>query len=429
MSFATAALKGVYEIGKGIVGYTLYEKATDYVFDKVPSAPANKPEYTGQPPTSKPQTSNTTKTNTKGQKAVALGSLLVGALGTYEQVLGDAKSTATSLQSTFESTSQNNQTKTQELLTPSLASPLLSNQVFTKASIDSIVDALNANTLMSSVLFSTLDVNLSNIASSLYAISSTLLTISNDYKEDVSNTGDVPYINPDDYYKMLSKSGLSDDQINQLQDEEKIYVQSLKNAGYGYADIKKFVVDWRSKTVPSSGQDYVSDTVAGVGRDGSLGSYTPVTRSTSSGELVNELVPNSGASVPTFDLKVPNLEKWAESAFNIQNAIGIDTYSREINARMVKNEFAINETVIRDLDGNELANVRPMEAHAIKSMTEARLRTDMNNITHSDDDIDLSLNSDLDLSRLFVFLKKSDRLQEVFDSLGYTEAPLPSGGV
>lgn len=419
MSIATSAFKGVYEIGKGIAGYALYEKATDYVFDKVPSTPVNKPEYSGQPPVSKPQSANTIKTSTKGQKAVALGTLLAGALGTYEQVVNDAKSSSSTLQSVFETLSSNNEVKTQALLTPSLASPLLSNQVFTKASIDSIVDALNANTLMSSILFSTLDVNLSNIASSLYAVSSTLFTISNNYEDEINNTGDIPFINTDDYYKMLSDNGMSLDEVNTLKNNEIAYIESMRNSGVSYSDMKKALISWRNNNISSSVQNSVNDTIAGV-KSGWHANYTTIKKVSPSGEVVNELVPTSSSSSvsPVVDLKVPNLEKWAESAFNIQNSIGVDIYARDINARMVKNEYAINESSISDLDGNLLATVRPMEAHAIKSITEARLRTDMNNYRDDEDDIDFSLIDGLDLSELFTFDKKSVRLEDLKNALG-----------
>ncbi len=337
-----------------------------------------------------------------GNYATAVGGLLTGAVVTVG-------TSVTSAQNQAENISTAQSQKTSELLTPSAQSPLLTNQVYIKDSIDRLIDAINVNAIVTASVFGTLDANLSAIGSSLTSISSTLIDISSNYDASLSNTGDVPYINQDDYYKMLAQSGMSGDAINDAINQENLYIQGLKNSGIAdYNDIKKYVQDYRTKTVPLEYQAKVGDEVAGLTNKGWHAEYTTQTKTNSKGETVTETIPKTATSA-NVELSMPKTEAWAETALGVFTAMSPDLVARELYARTMKNEFVTTQTELRDLDGSLVANMKPMEATAIKAATEARLRTDMNSIDRDDMDLDENF-PDFDLSALFNFEKKSDRL-------------------
>ncbi|HUH42151.1 MAG TPA: hypothetical protein VLZ29_03465 [Sulfurimonas sp.] len=304
-----------------------------------------------------------------------------------------------------------------------------------KHSIDNLVNAIDNQTVASVSVLGTLDSQLSAIGGTLSAISATLLKISGTYSDDISNTTDMPYINEEDYYKMLGDSGLSFESRNDLIRQERAYVQALKNSGVtDYSDIKRAVLDWRSQNVPSSANSAVSDNVAGLSKawHGTTTRNIPASSVVgSSAAEYSTAVPSaqtSTSTTPNINLEVPNLERWAGVALGVTQAMSpdlvarnlsasvaikeaqpADTISRELDARMKKAEYLVQDTAIKDLDGNVVANVKPMEATAIKAVTDARLRTDMNNIEENDIDLDEVFPA-FDLSTLFDFEKKSDRL-------------------
>ncbi|MDD2651729.1 MAG: hypothetical protein PHX44_01685 [Sulfurimonas sp.] len=364
-------------------------------------------------PTSKP------KTATIASKKQNLANFAMG----VSCMLSDA--TTSTIESTTkgvanaESISVEQRTKTTQLLDNSSASPLLTNQVFIKDSIDKLIDAINTSSLVTASVFGTLDVNLSVIGASLASISATLIDVSENYQEDLTNTGDTPYINTSDYYKMLSSSGVSADEVSRLQTAENAYIETMRSQGASYSDIKKALISWRQQNVPSSAQQKIDDDINGL----SSGiTYKTVIRSTTSGENLTEYIPsNSSVSSVASVLEAPYLEEWANSQKLINDGIltfGSDIVGRSYSARTQKDEYAITQTEIRDLDGNVVAIMKPVEIQAVKNSTDARLRTDMNNLEFDNDDFDMSLTPDLDLSKLFQFDKKSTRLNDIVSSLG-----------
>lgn len=392
------------ELTAAILGGAAYSAVNNYISGtQKPSTPST-PTTPDIPIKKDTPPSKTALKSKLGNYATGVGGILAGAAA----IVGSSVTSATS-QAENIATAQSQ--KTSELLAPSAPSPLLTNQVFIKDSIDKLIDAINANTILSATVFGTLDVNLASIGSSLTSISSTLIDISSNYDASLSNTGDVPYINQDDYYKMLAQSGMSGDEINSAIQQENLYIQGLKNSGItDYTDIKKYVQDWRSKTVPLEYQAKVGDEVAGLTNNGWHSEYTTQTKTNSVGETVLETVPKSTpATSANVELSMPKTEAWAETALGVFTAMSPDLVARELYARTLKNEFVTTQTELRDLDGNLVANIKPMEATAIKSATEARLRTDMNNINENDMDLDENF-PDFDLSALFNFEKKSERL-------------------
>lgn len=342
-------------------------------------------------------------------------------------------STLESLKASIESSVSTVKAQNQTILGTFANSPLLANQLMSKDTLDNLVNAINNQTVASVSMLGALESQLSSVGASLLSISGTLLKISGTYSDDISNTTDMPYINQDDYYKMLRDSGLSFDATNDLIQQERAYVQSLKNSGItDYSDIKRAVLSWRSQNVPSSANSSVSDNVAGLSKAWHGTTTRTIPASSVVGPSVAEYstaVPSAQTvSLPEINLTMPNTEAWASIALGVFGAMSpdlvarnlsasvaikeaqpADTISRELDARMKKAEYLVQDTAIKDLDGNVVANVKPMEATAIKAVTDARLRTDMNNIEEKDIDLDEVFPA-FDLSTLFEFEKKSDRL-------------------
>jgi len=418
-------------IGEAIVGSLLFNVANNYISGTANPSTPQTPTSPDIPIKKDTPPSKVALKSKLGNYATGVGGLLAGAAA----IVG---SSITSAQNQAENISTAQSQKTFELLTPSAQSPLLTNQVYIKDSIDRLIDAINVNAIVTASVFGTLDANLSAIGSSLTSISSTLIDISSNYDASLSNTGDVPYINQDDYYKMLAQSGMSGDAINDAINQENLYIQGLKNSGItDYNDIKKYVQDYRTKTVPLEYQAKVGDEVAGLTNKGWHAEYTTQTKTNSIGETVMETIPKT-ATAPTVAVELPNIEAWAAAALPVANAMSpdlvarnlsasvaikeaqpADYVARELYARMEKTEFAVQETAIKDLDGNVVATAKPMAIQAIKSATDARLRTDMNNYTEPDSDIEdmFDFIDNINLKELFAFEKKSERLIRLYGEI------------
>ncbi len=418
-------------IDAAIVGYEVYTAFNNYVAPSKKGAPDINPEPTI--PTKK--TPAPTKASLKSNLA-NYATALATASTLANTNLGKAE---TKSKEAFEKNATAQSVASSSLLENASQSPLLTNQVFIKDSIDKLIEAINTNTLVSATVFGTLDMNMSAIASSLGAISSTLIDISSNYDASLSNTGDVPYINQDDYYKMLAQSGMSGDAINDAINQENLYIQGLKNSGItDYNDIKKYVQDWRTKTVPLEYQSKVGDEVAGLTNKGWHAEYTTQTAVNSAGEMVTTTVPKTTTATTNVAVELPNIEAWAAAALPVANAMSpdlvarnlsasvaikeaqpADYVARELYARMEKTEFAVQETAIKDLDGNVVATAKPMAIQAIKSATDARLRTDMNNYSEQDSDIEdmFDFIDNINLKELFAFEKKSERLMRLYGEI------------
>lgn len=318
-------------------------------------------------PTSRRSPATASKTLQKqalSNYASGVGAVLASASALVNSAVSSGKESA-------ESASTAQIAKTSELLDVSNASPLLTNQVYMKDSIDKLIDAINANTLVSASVFGTLDANMSAIGSSLTSISATLIEVADNYKRDISNTDDLPYINQDDYYNMLKESGMSFEERNNLISQENMLYESLVNQDYEYDDIKAQIQNWRKYTVPISGQLSVEKELAGISK--------------------SPRVNSDGNSAGSSALELPNVEKWAESQIGINN-------------------YLTTPSAIKDLDGNVIANMKPIEAQSVKNITDAKYKTDANNFELDDVDYD-DMFTMPDISSIFQFDKKSVRLQ------------------
>jgi hypothetical protein len=147
---------------------------------------------------------------------------------------------------------------------PFAASPLLNNQILLKESIQDIVDAINSNTIASATFLAPISVNLNAISSTLIAISSTLLEISDNYAAQIESSSDLPYVDSDTFYDLLSKKGFDQALINGFRSDEKKLVHDLSANGVSYSEIKQTIVDYRKSVIPSDWLFSADSATAGI---------------------------------------------------------------------------------------------------------------------------------------------------------------------
>lgn len=217
---------------------------------------------------------------------------------------------------------------------------LLQNQLELKDSLNDISDAINGASIVAWSALGTLDSNLKIVGSALVAISNTLLDISTTYKSDITNTDDLPYIDSKTFYDLLQDSGMSFNEAFSLKNQEDVLVESLMSQGLSYPEIKQAVLAFRNVHVPANFLMGVEKGLSGIS------SPSPV--DFSSGEPVKS---------PDFT----SISEWAIQA-------------------KAKLDFELNPREVNDLDGNPLANLSPVELQTIKNASDARLRTDQNNL-------------------------------------------------
>lgn len=365
----------------GFLGSYAYDAVNNYI-NKSPTAPS-----TPNIPVSKPS-----KSSLKVSRKQNLSSYVSGVSGILSDVVSSVSSSVSSGVTALESSSAVQSAKTSELLTPSQASPLLTNQVYIKDSLDKLIDAINTNALVTASVFGTLDANLSAIGSSLASISGTLIEISENYEDELLNIEDMPYTSQSELRKQLTELGLSSSEIDRLFQKENDLIMESSASGKSVSETKKLLLDLRKAELSAETQLAIAKIQAGI----------------------SEPAPSSS----TVSLSAPNLELWAGSAFAMNEAVTVDMHKRNIHAQVFKNEYITTETDIKDLDGNTIASVKPIEAQSIKNITDARHRTDINNFEMSDNDIDDMFDGDLpDFSSLFAYDPLSVRLQNVTSSL------------
>lgn len=359
------------DVGLAIGAGVLYELVSDYI--SKPSSPASSPTI--------PISKRTSKISPKTALKQNLGLYASGVASSLSKTSSVVSEAVTAGKTAVEAFSAEQSQKTSELATVSSSSPLLTNQVYMKDSIDKLVDAINTNSLISASVFGTLDGNLSAIGSSLTSISGTLIEISDNYSKELYNTDDLPYIDQETYYKMLADSGLGFFEINDLIEQENMLYNSLVSQGYEYDDIKAQIQNWRKYTVPISAQLGVEKELSGVSRQ----------------PRVDGNGKTASSSFPAIDLT--KLDEFAVS----QKAV---------------NDYLTTPSAIKDLDGNTIASVKPLEAQSIKNITDARYKTDVNNFEASEADYDDMFDGSLpDISSIFTYDKLTTRLLDIQGSL------------
>lgn len=270
----------------------------------------------------------------------------------------------------------------QQAIDVHVAAPIVQNQIIVKQSIDDLTHAINSNTAASVTLFGNLDNVLVAIASGLFTINETLLTISGNYDQQLNNTNDLPYIDTQTYYDRLSNSGMSETDIMQYRTSESELVRRLSNEGQSYSDIKEAVRAFRQQNVPIDYNFHVEAQVSGL--------TAPSGSSNASGNYVAP-----AQTIPNPSLQFPDLSplmSWAQSA------------------KLVA-DHAMTPQTIKDLDGNPIAEMAPAQAKAVSAASNARHKTDINNEDFSDMDTPMP---DLDIFSMLKFFGRSDMFEKDF---------------
>lgn len=240
-------------------------------------------------------------------------------------------------------------------------SPLLKNQLEIAKSSDAIVDAINANSIVTASLLGTLDQNLASISVALLAISGTLIDISTNYNQELNNTEDLPYIDSESYYDMLKDSGLSEFQIQSLKQSENLMIEGMMARGNTFSEIKEAVQQFRSVNVPATSQMEVDKKINGLSSPSQYVDQSSV----SSGAIqkINSSAPLDSTAFPDFT----PLFDWANSAKIVSDYMGTPTSTT-------------------DADGLNPISATPMELQSIKNASDARHKTDLNNDEYDEND-------------------------------------------
>lgn len=144
--------------------------------------------------------------------------------------------------------------------------------------------------------------------------------------------------------------------------------------------------------------------------------------------MANQPTANVTVESPNITVDVPDVQV-APTTVNVTPEIKSelslpDTLSQKwqnsLDKRVEKDTKLIDEldyrkttTAVKDLDGNVVAEISPREIEAIKNVSDARLRTDMNNFELDSEDFDIMDLSSFDISKMFKFEKQSDLEEDI----------------
>lgn len=167
--------------------------------------------------------------------------------------------------SSAESVSSTNKAELDNLKSLNPESPLLQNQLHLKQSVNDIVDALNANAIISATFLAPINSNLTAIASTLIAISSTLLEISDNYSSTIEKSEDLPYLDTSNFYDLLSQNpNLSQLAVTQIRSGEMDMISKMSLAGASFSEIKQAIKEFRNINVPAGDLIDVHNATAGL---------------------------------------------------------------------------------------------------------------------------------------------------------------------
>lgn len=333
---ASAALEGAKILGTGIAA----SLATDYLSSKYPNLGAN-----GTPtiPTKK-GVKLPSKKVAQRDKLKGMSEEMATALGVAALAAGTA---AHNMATSSDNTSTQKTAEKEALKQAFPNSPLIKNQIEIAQSSDAIVDAINANSIVSATVFGTLNANLSAISASLLAISGTLIEISDNYKEEIEKAEDLPYIDSDTFYDLLEKSGMSHLQAYDLKNQELAMVDQLSKGGHSYSEIKQAIQAFRNSVVPSDKLLKVGNSASGIT------SPSPVDSTTGQ--------PISNIAFPDFK----PLFDWAKSA-------------------KVREDYLTTPSDIKDINGVAVASaIAPMAVSTAKDVALGKGEADENSIGSS----------------------------------------------
>lgn len=302
-------------------------------------------------------------------------SLLKDALGTYSDdvvnvslaTITTAKTGALAIDQYNKELADTKKTENDALKEPFAFSPLLKNQIELKVSIDELISAIHSQTTASVAMFATFDNNLKTVGSTLMAISSTLIDISDNYSSQIEKADDLPFIDAKTFYKMMEDKGLPFDTSFNLQSQELEIMRSMEASGSTYSDIKSALTQFRKSSIPSDYWFGVSGDLAGV--------TSP-----------SPLNPDGSVSPTQSSLDLTKLNEWADSA---------------------KEHLEFQKTPLMAPDTSTetgTLEMSPREAKHASAVQNARHKQDTNDQDFDDDDF----NNPFDVIPTIPFISSSD---------------------
>lgn len=270
-----------------------------------------------------------------------------------------------------------------DLQSPFVGSPLLSNQIELKSTLDEISFAINAQSSVLAMLVESLDRNFALVNASVLTMAQNSKVLA-DMQTDLaanSNYGDSDF-----FYAFVPSSQFwsQADQAQNVYDEknhtftdsnlmpsmlyltgEMNLIDNMDSSTYTKSDIRKAVEEYRKNHLSSAIRALIGATlVQNQTKSNSQTSeasdyYKTATNSIKSGELTSSLAAVASAIAP--------VAQWANQA-------------------KVRETFLQTPTTILDLDGNKVVeNVKPMEMTAAYQATRARTATDVNSDDYTND--------------------------------------------
>jgi len=273
-------------------------------------------------------------------------------------------------------------------------SKFLTNQVEAKASLDEVSFSLNTQNIIHSMIYETLDRNLSMISSSL-AVSAASTSLSH----DLNNSSDLPYVDMDTFYSKLTQSNPAMEayRLSNAVTVENEIISDMSVRDYTYPEIKKAVTDFRARYFTPAEISSVNTAIAGISAPSVVNTVSVPA------PVVNVSVPaqvapvvNVASVAPVVNVEAPVIPDYTSQMERI--ALRADSAKKvDDHAHTVRD--------VKDLDGDIIARAAPMEIKAIREAAQAREKTDIINETF--EDLDNPLGS-LGLMPLLNFVGRGD---------------------
>jgi len=318
----------------------------------------------------------------------------------------------------------------ESLATASEASPLLTNQVALADALHSISMGIEAQAIVLSSIFETLDSNLGGLVA-LASINAQNIKVQGDYQKQTASNGD--YGDGDYFYAFVPTSqywhevdvALVNGIIASGGSLEFLFVlPSAQYAGseislidsmmgQSKSDIRKAVEEFRVSHVDSSTRAMLGTSLVQSKADSTenIKAQTDYYKSAVEATKANTVAVGSVASAYGNNASVASANALASLASSL--APSLATIAEASISAKVVTDHAQTVRDIHDLDGAIVARMAPMEATAVKEATGARTSTDVNSDDYTDD-----LPSISDLFPLLKFAGRGD----VFDK----NSPSPS---
>lgn len=262
-------------------------------------------------------------------------------------------------------------------------SPFLQNQVAHKDSFDSIALNLEAQTILLSSLWESLENNLSALVA-VKMVEAQNAKVNTDYQKTISAQADMgqffyEFIPTSEYWAKADTAQILFDARNNwvtmdsnlpsrmYASDEIALIDSLEGY-YTNAQIRSKVEDFRKERLGSDIRALIGQTAISQVKDqADTNAKAREYYASASQSLKSKEVPKALSELVTA---VAPIAQWADKA-------------------KVREEFLSTPSVIKDLDGNTIAQTSPMELSATKDATIAREKTDTINFEVDESDFPL----------------------------------------